>query len=198
MFKVQLYGKFPVGVPIVQLGDEILPLGQLFGFLKCRILAPKKMYIVPLANSVNGKLQCVLCSACAEKQMTTSCKHSDNERALIGTWTTPELELAVSQGYKILESYESWHFTQSKQYKKSDDPNIPSEMGLFGGFITNFLHLKTMASGPPRPNMTPAELQTFCDEFTARFNVPLNPTLLEFNAVQRSTTKLILNSICKY
>jgi hypothetical protein len=172
-----------------------LKLGELFGLLKCRILPPKRMYIMPLASIISNKLMCVACRTCAEKQLKASCTHSDDERALLGTWTTIELELAVAQEYKILEYIEAWHFTESSQYKPAT-PTSPVDYGLFGSYIINFLLQKTMASGPP-DNMRPEEIQEFCLEFSETFGVQLDPTALQNNPVLRSTAKLMLNSICK-
>jgi hypothetical protein len=193
--QVQAYGRFPVGEPVVQLGDEILPLGTLFGFLSCDILPPRKMFLPPLASVVNGKLMTVLCNKCATEQLTASCPHTAEEKMLTGTWTTPELELAVAQGYRIVHTYEAWHFPRSSQYKKPTIPGDNAEQGLFTEFILNFLLLKTQASGPPRPNMTQEELQEYCDVFSEAYGLVLDPALLVFNPVLRAVSKLILNSI---
>ena len=37
-----------------------------------------------------------------------------HERALQGTWCTPELQKAVDKGYKILNIDELWHFSHSQ------------------------------------------------------------------------------------
>lgn len=153
------------------------------------------MYLPPLATICRGKLLFILCQTCGEQQLTASCTHSDNERALTGTWTTPELELALHQKYRILQYIECWHFPESAQYKKAAAPGGQIEYGLFGSYITNFLREKTKASGPPQPNMTEPQLQAFCTEFEERFGVVLSPDSLQPNPVLRSTAKLMLNSI---
>ena len=48
------------------------------------------------------KLMFVLCYQCAKEQNMETCKHSDAERLLRGTWGTPEIYYAVEKGYKIL------------------------------------------------------------------------------------------------
>lgn len=33
----------------------------------------------------------------------TVCDHTDNERAIIGTWITEEVKLSVKKGYKVTD-----------------------------------------------------------------------------------------------
>ena len=40
-----------------------------------------------------------------------TCGLNAQERALCGTWCTPELQKAVEKGYQILKIHEVWHFT---------------------------------------------------------------------------------------
>ena len=49
--------------------------------------------------------------------MTHACTHtSPEDRALISTWTSPELSKAVKCGYKILQRIETWHYPNTSQY----------------------------------------------------------------------------------
>jgi hypothetical protein len=52
-----------------------------------------------------------LCAKCFDKKYY-SCTHNDEERGLLGTWTTNELSKAVEKGYSIMEIYEVWHFKE--------------------------------------------------------------------------------------
>ena len=61
------------------------------------------------------------------------CEHSDNERSFMGTWTTDEVNTAVEKGYKVLRTYEVWHFD-----KTTDD--------LFKGYIRRFMKIKLESS----------------------------------------------------
>ena len=44
-----------------------------------------------------------LCRTCAETMSQTECKHSEQERSIVGTWVSEELKLAVKHGYKIIQ-----------------------------------------------------------------------------------------------
>ena len=59
------------------------------------------------------KLIFTLCKACAEKTHQNECEHTDDERSFIGTWTTDEVNKAIKKGYKVLRTYEVWHFDKS-------------------------------------------------------------------------------------
>ena len=79
---------------------------------------------------VKGKLMFPLCQKCAEDMVQGDCTHSDEERALLGTWVSLELEKAVQMGYVILERYSAWHFPETTQY----DP-VTHEGGLWADYI---------------------------------------------------------------
>ena len=70
-----------------------------------------------------------LCITCAKTKQQEKCRHSENERAFIGTWTTDELNMALKKDYTILKIYEVLHFERS-----SDD--------LFKDYIKKFMKLK--------------------------------------------------------
>ena len=42
------------------------------------------------------------------------CNHSDNERSLIGTWSTIEIDKALENGYQLIKLYEIENFENSK------------------------------------------------------------------------------------
>lgn len=42
-----------------------------------------------------------LYKACVESLQKTPCRHSADERAIIGTWVTEEVKLAVRKGYQV-------------------------------------------------------------------------------------------------
>ena len=65
------------------------------------------------------------------------CAHSDDERALTGTWCTPELQKAVELGYDIQYIYEVWHFPETCQ-------------GLFQDYVNTWLKIKQEASDWPK------------------------------------------------
>jgi len=38
------------------------------------------------------------------------CEHSESERTLFGCWPTPELHLAVQNGYRVIRYHEIWKY----------------------------------------------------------------------------------------
>ena len=75
-----------------------------------------------------GKLIFTLCTKCFSEK-SNSCTHNDEERALLGTWTTDEISKAVEKGYLIKEIYEVWHFKE-----KSNN--------LFKEYVKDFMKIK--------------------------------------------------------
>lgn len=68
----------------------------------------------------------------------------DEQRAVVGTWYTPELEKAVEEGYRILKTYEVFHFEESSHYD-----HITGTGGLFAEYVNTFLKIKQDAAGWP-------------------------------------------------
>jgi len=81
-----------------------------YGLIKCKIVAPKKLYH-PVTPIKKGKLIFTLCAKCFDEK-SNSCTHIDEERALLGTWTTDEISNAFEKGYLIMKIYEDWHFQE--------------------------------------------------------------------------------------
>jgi hypothetical protein len=78
------------------------------------------------------KLIFTLCTKCFDEKCN-SCTHNDEERALLGTWTTDEVFKAVEKGYLIREIYEVWHFKEKI--------NI-----LFKEYVKDFMKMKLETS----------------------------------------------------
>ena len=109
---------------------DILPW---YSLIKCKVVPPRKLYHPVLPQRIKvvhkeeegkkkksivyEKLIFTLCKACAETRNQNKCKHTDKERSFIGTWTTDEFNKAIEKGYKVLRTYEVWHFNKS-----TDDP----------------------------------------------------------------------------
>jgi G:T-mismatch repair DNA endonuclease (very short patch repair protein) len=131
--------EYPVGQPTV-INDNFGDIQDYFGFIKCRILPPKNLYhpVLPLRVKQQGldeKLMFTLCVACATG-MNIKCRCDDKSRSFIGTWTTVEVQKAISLGYKIQEIFEIWHFERRSN-------------SLFRKYINKFLKIKQEASGYP-------------------------------------------------
>ena len=66
------------------------------------------------------------------------CTHlQEEDRSFTGTWVTIELFEALDRGYKLLDVYEVWHFSETAQYDKAS-----GEGGIFAGHIDTFLRIK--------------------------------------------------------
>jgi len=109
---VQYFDNYPVGHP-----DKIYKPEKYdedwYGLIKCKILPPKKLYHPVLPNR-KEKLIFSLCTKCFYEKCN-NCTHTNEERSLIGTWTTDEVSKALEKGYKLMEIYEVWHFKEKKE-----------------------------------------------------------------------------------
>ena len=90
-------GKYPIGEPPIIKNDFDYSLKSYYGFVKCRVIPPEKLYIPVLWHH-----------------------DVDNENKLIfdikektKTWATPELIKAIEKGYIIDKIYEVWDFKQT-------------------------------------------------------------------------------------
>ena len=73
---------------------------------------------------------------CAENLNKEPCTHSDEERSLLGSWTTEELKLAITYGYEIKHIYQVYHY-------KYSSPDV------FKNYVNYFLKIKTQCKGYP-------------------------------------------------
>ena len=96
---------YPIGHPRIITKPSSPDISSYFGLVSCTILPPAELYHPVRPYQTGGKLIFPLCSSCVESQLTKSihnrtryCHHTDTERALKGTWCTPELEEALMQG----------------------------------------------------------------------------------------------------
>jgi len=135
---------YPIGHPDIIFEPGHKDIFQYFGLAQCTVLPPYKLYhpVLPLRH--NDKLTFPLCCTCVETEMDKPlleksyvCPHTPQQRQIIGTWCTPELQEAVRQGYEILHILEVLHFPESRQKK-----------GLFANYVNTWLKIKE-ASGWP-------------------------------------------------
>ena len=124
------------------------------------------------------KLIFTLCKACAETRNQNKCKQTDDKRSFIGTWTTDEISKAIQKGYKVIRTYEVWHFDKS-----TDD--------LFNGYIRRFMKIKLESS--KYDFKTKKEETNF--KLKIKKSLEIDVERFEFNAGLRSTNKLCLNSL---
>ena len=113
---VQKRGKYPAGHPQILINDECgsVNVKDIFGLIKCNILPPRNLYFTVLTVCVHEKLF-PLCYTCAAANNLERCDHSENQRSIMGTWTSIEINKAIEKGYPILNIYEIFHY--SKQFK---------------------------------------------------------------------------------
>ncbi|KAK3751008.1 hypothetical protein QZH41_020166 [Actinostola sp. cb2023] len=176
-------GAYPVGHPTLIRRDFQTPLtDQYYGLNKVKVLPPRHLYIPVLPAHIQKKLMFVLCRTCAEqlKQTSGQCCHNAEERALVGTWTTPELKKAIALGYVILDVYEVWHY-----------PDTSTE--LFGKYVNTYLRLKQEASGWPSWCHTEKDRQRYVDEYFEHEGIRLEE--VAHNPGLRNLVKLMLNSL---
>lgn len=172
---------YPVGHPKVIVGN-FKELDEYFGLVKCRVLPPKDLYlpVLPMHCGPHKKLVFPLCRSCAESFQTAPCRHSDDERALLGTWFTEEVKLAVSKGYRVLRTYSVFHFEET-----STD--------LFKSYIKMFYKRKLQSS--KLPFHTEEEVQRFLAEVYEKEGIELEPSDFRENPGLRQLTKLMLNNL---
>ena len=123
-----------------------------------------------------------LCKACADTLNQNPCTHSEQERAILGTWCHVELMKAIEKGYKILKIHEVWHF-----------PTHTDE--LFKEYVNTFLKIKQEASGYPKECVTDEQKQRYIDEYYEHEGIRLDPENIKYNPGLRSLAKLMLNSL---
>lgn len=183
------YAKFPIGHPTVYFGKDIP--SDLFGILKCKILPPQNLLHPVLPYRTRNKLTFPLCRTCAEQNHQRFCPHDQAEdRALVGTWVSIEVQKAVSLGYVILELFEAWHFQKTTQY----DP-VTRTGGIWSKCIDLWLKHKQEASDWPAWCESDADKQQYIKSYAEHEGIELQADSIEKNDGLRSLAKLLLNSM---
>lgn len=189
------YGKFPIGHPEVYIGEDCKKLtgpengiDKVEGLIKCKILPPQVLYHPVLPIKKHNKLMFLLCRTCGELKYQELCSHSDDERALTGTWVADELRKAVEMGYTIVTIFEIWQYKITKYDKENKDG------GLFVEFVNKFLKLKQEASGWPSACDAEEKKRSYIEDYKKNEGILLNYEKIEKNPGLRSLAKLMLNS----
>lgn len=110
--------------------------------------------------------------------------HSDEERALTGTWTMDEIRVALQNGYRLLERFELWEY-QVATYENG---------GLFTEFINTFLKLKQESSGYPDWCQNDEDEKQYVEDYYEHEGIRLDPSKIEKNAGYRCLSKSMLVS----
>jgi len=181
---------YPKGHPrfISQPGHTDISL--YFGVIQCRVLPPRELYHPVLPYRHDGKLTFPLCATCVTEKMakrplerSAQCAHADDQRALTGTWCSPELEKAVELGYEIQYIYEVWQFDQTCE-------------GLFREYVNTWLKMKQEASGwPSWVGDDETKRQQYIREYHEHKGIQLEYDKIEHNAGLCTLAKMMLNSM---
>ena len=123
-----------------------------------------------------------LCKTCADTKNPNPCTHTDQERAIRGTWCHIEVMKAIEKGYVVLNLHEVWHWEET-----SDE--------LFKEYVNTFLKIKQEASGYPSNCVTDEQKQRYVDDYYEHEGIRLDPDKIEYNPGLRYLAKLMLNSL---
>jgi ribosomal protein S20 len=124
------------------------------------------------------KLLFPLCRTCANNKIQ-KCNHSDSERAIIGTWTTDEVNKAIDKGYRIEKIYEVWHFKE-----KSNE--------LFRGYVKDFMKIKLETSSWKNDFNT---IEEYINTVKEKLDITLDKNNIQENPGKRAVAKICLNSL---
>ncbi|KAL1246654.1 hypothetical protein QQF64_034431 [Cirrhinus molitorella] len=103
---------YPISHPKIIFND-FQPIENYYGLIKGMVYPPQGLLHPVLPFRCNSKLMFPLCRTCAHNEnQTTSCTHTDQERALSGCWVSIELLKAIEKGYVVAQIDEVWHFPQ--------------------------------------------------------------------------------------
>ena len=174
----------PVGHPEI-ITENFQDISNYFGFIKCKVLPPRGLLHPVLPYRTKNKLMAPLCKTCADQADPSNrnpCTHTDEERAIEGTWAHTEIMKAIEKGYEILRVHEVWHF-----------PEHSSE--LFKGYVNTFLKIKQEASGYPEWCVTEEQKQAYIDDYYENEGIRLDPQKIKYNPGLRQLAKLMLNSL---
>jgi hypothetical protein len=180
--------RYPVGHPEIILsdfGDFETICDRFFGFIKCTILPPERLYIPVLPGKYgrDKKLLFTLCRTCAEERNPEKrCMHSGGDRALTGTWFIEEVKTAINKGYKILDVFGIYHFKETSTE-------------LFADYIRLFYKLKLTSSGIPSHCKTEQDLEDYIAQVQEKEKITLKKEDFELNPGMRQLSKLLINSL---
>ena len=178
--------RYPLGHPQIHYEPENQNLDDYFGIALVTILPPRRLYHPVLPVRHGGKLTFPLCLACVQEEQPkplfdrrATCRHTDQQRQLQGTWCTPELQEARARGYTLKRIHEVWHFTQSEE-------------GLFADYVNTWLKLKQESAGWPRWCTTPEQKQQYVRQYKEKEGIDLENVAK--NPGRKQVAKLMLNS----
>ena len=162
--------------------ENFADISTYFGLIKCTILPPRGLLHPVLPYRTPENLMFPLCKTCADTKNQNPCTHTDQERAICGTWCHVEVMKAIEKGYVVLNLHEVWHWEET-----SDE--------LFKEYVNTFLKIKQEASGYPPDCVTDEQKQRYIDRYYEREGIRLDPDKIKYNPGLRYLAKLMLNSL---
>lgn len=132
----------------------------------------------------------MLCRTCANEENQSSCNHTEAQRSFMGTWCTPEVQLALMKGYVCLKIIEIWHYPESMIY----DPETKTG-GLWTPYVNFFLKEKQEASGYPAGCVTEEQKNKYIADYFEKEGIQLAKDKIKWDPVRRTCAKIALNSI---
>ena len=194
-------GKFPVGHPQIYVGDDCKMLtglshdiSKVEGLIKCKILAPRDLFLPVLPVRMHGKLLFPLCWSCVTNLNNDECTHEHvRDRELSGTWVSDEIKKAVEVGYIVMSIEEIWQYNTC-QYDPTNNQSDLNTNGLFVDYINTFLKIKQEASGWPRDCINEESRVKYINDYKEKENILLEKDKIAKNPGLRSLSKLCLNS----
>lgn len=190
---VAIKNKFMIGPYNVLIGpslNDLKIIDNRFFFNNERVMGSVFLSILPPNDLIypflsykakNGMVYQPLCSKCCENRIK-KCLHSEQERALNGTWMINEIEYALDLNYKILHVFECHLYTQSAF--------------IFKDFVKKLVFCKTIACDLFENCKHEKEL--YCQKLNQQmdFEEPLliRPEVVKPNAAMRYFYKMAQNS----
>ena len=170
-----------VGHPQI-ITENFRDVSTYFGLIKCTVLPPRGLFHPVLPYRTQNKLMFPLCKTCTDTLNQNPCTHTDEERAILGTWCHVELMKAIEKGYQVLKIHEVWHWEETTDQ-------------LFSPYVNLYLKRKQEASGYPKHCVTDEQKQQYIDEYYEHEGIRLDPNNIEYNPGLRFLAKLMLNSL---
>jgi hypothetical protein len=162
-----------------------------FGLIKAELLPPRGLLFPVLPVKINNKLMFPLCRTCAcAEEVRKRCCCDDEQRSLTGTWCTPEVELALNVGYRIVKIMEVLHWEESGSETAGSGGG-----SLFTGYVNTFLKIKAEASGYPAWVRDDKDKSAYINNYKRCEQVQLSHEKIRKNPGLRSIGKLALNSL---
>ncbi|GBN68642.1 hypothetical protein AVEN_251372-1, partial [Araneus ventricosus] len=183
---VNKYCKYPVGHPEI-ITEEFTDIDEYFGIIKCKVISPRSLFHPVLPYRSHGKLMFPLCRSCTEALQQTVCTHSDDDRALTGTWVSEELKKAKSMGYEIAKESSGWPTEcVTEETKKEYIESYAQREGID-------LNAESIQVNPGRRSVAKLALNSFW----GRWGMNLNKNQLSFVSSLQEFNKILSDSTIK-